>query len=69
MRIEFIRVNNDIKFMAITIWTLLQVPALKGPTMVREMPQVQQYIRINWHGNFHIKKGNENIQEQRVGLC
>ena len=62
------RVNNEVKFgsnhfdMAIT-------PALLGPTMVKEFPQVEQYTRIRWYGSFLVKKGNENIQEGRVGFA
>src|SRR6476659_10007485 len=56
------RVNNEIKFNG-NYLDLAQVPAVMGSTMLREMPQVQQYVRINWHGSFLIKKGSENIQE------
>ncbi len=62
------RVNNDIKFNG-NYLDLAQVPAVMGPTMLREMPQVQQYVRINWHGSFLVKKGDENIQEQRVAYA
>ena len=48
---------------------LAQVPALMGSTMVREMPQVEQYTRMSWYGSFLVKKGSENIQEQRVGYA
>src|SRR5438128_2748326 len=59
------RVNNEIKFNG-NYLDLAQVPPLMGSTMVREMPQVEQYARISWYGSFLVKKGNENIQEQRV---
>ena len=62
------RVNNEIKFNG-NYLDLAQVPAVMGPTMLREMPQVQQYVRMNWHGSFLVKKGNENIQEQRVAYA
>jgi putative ABC transport system permease protein len=62
------RVNNEIKFNG-NYLDLAQVPAVMGPTMLREMPQVQQYARMSWHGSFLVKKGNENIQEQRVGFA
>ena len=62
------RANNDIKFNG-NYLDLSQVPAVMGPTMLREMPQVQQYVRMNWHGSFLVKKGNENIQEQRVAYA
>ena len=62
------RVNNEIKFNGNYI-DLAQAPAIMGSTMLREMPQVQQYVRINWHGSFLVKKGDENIQEQRVAYA
>ncbi|HEX5153755.1 MAG TPA: ABC transporter permease [Parafilimonas sp.] len=62
------RVNNEIKFNG-NYLDLAQVPALMGLTMLREMPQIEQYARISWHGSFLVKKGNENIQEQRVGYA
>ena len=62
------RVNNEIKFNG-NYLDLAQVPAVMGSTMLREMPQVQQYVRMNWHGSFLVKKGNENIQEQRVAYA
>ena len=37
--------------------------------MVKEFPQVEQYTRIRWYGSFLVKKGNENIQEGRVGFA
>ncbi len=62
------RVNNEIKFNG-NYLDLAQVPAVMGSTMLREMPQVQQYVRMNWHGSFLVKKGDENIQEQRVAYA
>jgi len=62
------RVNNEIKFGENHI-DLATCPALLGPTMVREFPQVEQYTRIRWYGSFFIKKENENIKEGRVGFA
>lgn len=62
------RVNNEIKFNGNYI-DLAQVPALMGSTMLREMPQVEQYTRISKHESFLVKKGNDNIQEQRVAFA
>ncbi len=62
------RVNNEIKFNG-NYLDLAQTPALMGSTMVREMPQVEQYTRLSWYGGFLIKKGNENIHEGRVGYA
>jgi putative ABC transport system permease protein len=62
------RVNNEVKF-GDNYFDLAVAPALMGSTMVREMPQVQQYTRINWYGSFLVRKGNENVQENRVGFA
>ena len=62
------RVNNEIKFNG-NYLDLAQVPAVMGSTMLHEMPLVQQYVRMSWHGSFLVKKGGENIQEQRVGFA
>ena len=59
------RVNNEIKF-GDNHFDLAVVPALMGTTMVKEMPEVEQYTRLQWHGGLLIKKGNENLKEGRV---
>ena len=62
------RVNNEVKFGG-NYFDMAVAPALLGSTMVREMPQVEQYTRLRWYGSFLVKKGNENIQEGRVGFA
>ena len=62
------RVNNEVKF-GDNYFDLAQSPALLGSTMVRDFPEVQQYTRLRWYGSFLVKKGNENIQEARVGFA
>jgi putative ABC transport system permease protein len=62
------RVNNEVKFGG-NQFDLAITPALLGPTMVKDFPQVEQYTRIRWYGSFLVKKGNENIQEGRVGFA
>src|SRR5215831_932456 len=62
------RVNNEIKFGG-NYFDLAQGPAPMGITMVRDFPQVEQYTRICWYGSFLVRKGNENIQEGRVGYA
>jgi putative ABC transport system permease protein len=62
------RVNNEIKFNG-NYLDLAQVPALMGITMMREMPQIAQFTRMSWYGSFLVKKGNENVQEGRVGYA
>src|SRR5678816_3469526 len=61
------RINNEIRFGGNYI-DLAVAPALMGPTMVKEFPQVEQYTRIRWYGSFLIRKGNENVRETRVAF-
>ncbi len=62
------RVNNEIKF-GDNYLDLAVVPSLMGSTMVREMPQVEQYTRLRRYGGFLVKKGNENINEGKVAYA
>jgi len=59
------RVNNEIKFGDNHV-DLAVAPSLMGTTMVKEIPEVEQYTRIQWHGSLLIKKGNENLREDHV---
>ena len=62
------RVNNEVKF-GDNYFDMAVSPALLGSTMVRDFPEAQQYTRLRWYGSFLVKKGNENIQEGRVGFA
>ena len=62
------RVNNEVKF-GDNYFDLAVSPALLGITMVKDFPQVEQYTRLRWYGGFLVRKGNENIQEGRVGFA
>src|SRR5258706_15297833 len=62
------RVNNEVKFGG-NYFDVAVSPALLGTTMVKDFPQVEQYTRLRWYGGFLVKKGNENIQEGRVGYA
>lgn len=62
------RVNNEIKFNG-NYLDLAQTPALMGATLMREMPQIEQYARMSWHGGVLVKKGEENIQEGMVAYA
>jgi len=62
------RVNNEIQF-GNNHMDLAVAPALQGTTMVRDMPQVEQYTRVCWYGGFLVKKGSENLGEGRVGFA
>ena len=59
------RVNNEIKFGG-NHFDLAVAPAMMGPTMVREIPQVEQYTRLRWYGGLLIKKNNENLNQDNV---
>jgi putative ABC transport system permease protein len=59
------RINNEIRFGG-NYFDLAVAPALMGPTMVRELPQVEQYTRLRWYGGLLIKKNNENINQGNV---
>jgi len=60
------RINNEVKFGG-SHFDVAQSPALMGAEAVKEMPPVEQYTRLRWHGSFLVKKGNINLRENRVG--
>jgi putative ABC transport system permease protein len=62
------RVNNEVKFGG-NYFDLAQAPALMGPTMVEEFPEVEEYTRLRWHNSFLVRKGNENINEGRIAFA
>ncbi len=62
------RVNSEIKF-GNNYFDLAVCASLQGSTMVREIPQIEQYTRIRWYGGFLVKKGSENVKEGRVGYA
>src|SRR5215467_6969148 len=62
------RVNNEIRFGG-NYFDLAQGPAPMAATMAREFPQVQQVTRVRCYGSFLVRKGNENIHEERVGFA
>ncbi len=57
--------DGDVKFGG-THWILAVAPDPMGPTLKKDYPQVEQYIRFRDRGGFRIKKGNENLQENKV---
>lgn len=59
------RVNNEVKFGG-NHFDLAVAPAMMGPTMVKDFPEVKQYTRIQWHGSLLVRKGNRNLRENRV---
>src|SRR4051794_11172079 len=59
------RINNEIKF-GDNYFDIAESPGVMGPTMVAELPAIEQYTRIRWYGSFMVRKGNENLKEGRV---
>jgi putative ABC transport system permease protein len=62
------RVNTEIKFGNNFIDLAVAVPAT-GLAMMTELPGVVQYTRLNWWGSIHVRKGNVNLQEDRVAIA
>jgi putative ABC transport system permease protein len=65
---QIYRVDGDIKFGG-HHFDLAQTPDPLGVALKNEFPQVKQYVRLRDHGGFLVKKGNQNIQEDRVILA
>lgn len=59
------RVDGDIKFGG-NHFILAVAPDPMGPTLKKDFPQVEQYVRFRSNGGFLVKKGNENVQEDNV---
>ena len=59
------RVDGDIKFGG-THFILVVAPDPMGPTLKKDYPQVEEYVRFRDNGGFRVKKGNENVQENKV---
>ena len=62
------RANSEIRFGGNYIDLAVQAPQL-GPDMVHELPEVENYTRLQWYGSFHVRKGDENVQEGRVAYA
>jgi putative ABC transport system permease protein len=59
------RVDGDIKFGG-NHFVLAVAPDPMGATLKKDYPQVEQYVRFRSNGGLLLKKGNENVQEDRV---
>jgi putative ABC transport system permease protein len=59
------RVDGDIQFGG-NHFILAVAADPVGPTLKRDFPEVEQYVRFRGYGGITVKKGNENIQEPRV---
>jgi putative ABC transport system permease protein len=59
------RVDGDIKFGG-NHFVLATAPDPMGPTLKKDFPQVEQYVRFRNSGGLLVKKGNENVQQENV---
>ncbi|HEX9512060.1 MAG TPA: ABC transporter permease [Puia sp.] len=59
------RVDGDIKFGG-NHFILAVAPPLAGPSMLQDYPEVEQQTRFRGTGGLLVKKGNQNIREDRV---
>lgn len=62
------RINNEIRFGGNDL-DIAQTPALLGAEAVKALPQVEQYTRLRWRGNFLVKKGSTNLREDRAAYA
>ncbi|HEY4148722.1 MAG TPA: ABC transporter permease [Chitinophagaceae bacterium] len=56
------RVDGDISFGG-NHFILAVAPDPMGPTLKKDYPQVEQYVRFRQRGSLLIQKGDENVQE------
>jgi putative ABC transport system permease protein len=59
------RVDSDIKFGG-NHFIMATVTDPMGPTLKKDYPQVEQYVRFRSMGGLLIRKGSENVQENHV---
>ena len=59
------RIDGDLQFGG-NHFVLAQVPDPMGAALKQDFPQVEQYVRFRNHGGIMVKKGNQNIEENKV---
>jgi len=59
------RIDGDLQFGG-NHFVLAQVPDPMGAALKQDFPQVEQYVRFRGHGGIMVKKGNQNIEEDKV---
>ena len=59
------RVDGDIKFGG-NHFVLAVAPDPMGLALKKDFPQVEQYVRFRGYGGMLVKKGTQNINEERV---
>ncbi|KAA9040900.1 FtsX-like permease family protein [Ginsengibacter hankyongi] len=59
------RVDGDIQFGG-NHFVLAVAPDPMGQVLKKDFPQVEQYVRFRGYGGLLVKKGNQNINEEKV---
>ena len=59
------RVDGDIKFGG-NHFVLAVAPDPLGAALKKDFPQVEQYVRFRGYGGLLVKKGTQNINEERI---
>jgi putative ABC transport system permease protein len=59
------RLDCDLKF-GDNRFILATAPAPAGPAMLRDYPEIEQQVRFHGSGGLLVRKGNQNIREERV---
>ena len=62
------RVDANIKIGSNEFAMAVQAPVM-GPVLKKDYPQVEQVVRLKKHPGFLVKKGDENIQEDKVAYA
>lgn len=62
------RIDSDMRFGG-HHFILASTPDPLGAALKSSFPEVQQYVRLRDHGGLFVKKGNQNIMEDRVILA
>lgn len=59
------RIDHTIKF-GDFLYEGTEAPAVMGPAFMKNHPQIEQYVRFKNNGGIVVKKGAENLKEDRV---
>ncbi|MET3981565.1 putative ABC transport system permease protein [Mucilaginibacter sp. UYP25] len=59
------RVNNDIKFGG-SDRSFAQSPAPLAAAFLADLPEVEKTVRLRIHGDYKIRKGDQNVQEENI---
>ena len=59
------RIDGELQFGG-NHFVLAQIPDPMGPTLKQDYPEVEQYVRFRDHGGIMVKKGNQNVEEDKV---